>query len=266
MNDPIEMIIRLACFVGVFALLALLETQIPRRAKQNRQRWFGNIGLSVLSQLCLRLLMPVTNMALAALLVQQQIGLLNWLDLPLIASLIIALLLLDLAIYGQHRLFHRMPFFWRWHRVHHADTELDVSSGIRFHPGSIIFSALIKLGAIVLIGPPVMAVLVFEIMLNASSLFNHSNIHIPERIDRWLRLIIVTPDVHRVHHSSTPAETDSNFGFNFPWWDRLFGTYRAQPRQGHQCMEIGLDCFRDKQERGLLKLLSQPFRRQLPGQ
>jgi len=165
------------------------------------------------------------------------------------------------VIYAQHVAFHAVPVLWRLHRMHHADLEFDVTTGVRFHPVEIVLSMLIKFGAVAMIGAPALAVLIFEVLLNATSMFSHSNVRLPERIDRGLRWIVVTPDMHRVHHSTEQRETDSNFGFNLPWWDRLFGTYRAQPEAGHETMKLGLSVFRDRGDLRLDRMLLQPFRR-----
>ena len=261
LNSSTEMIIRLGCFIGLFVVLAFLETLFPRRRRvlSRRVRWPGNIGISILDQIAIRLLIPLPAIALAAYCTEQQWGLMNqfqalpWLTIPF------AVLALDLAIYLQHVLFHMVPVFWRLHRMHHADLEFDVTTGIRFHPLSILLSVLIKLAAVLLIGPPVVAVLIFEVLLNATSMFNHSNVKIHPSVDRMVRFFVVTPDMHRVHHSVDRAETNSNFGFNFPWWDRLFGTYRDQPAAGHEAMTIGLDKFRAERDLRLGRMLIQPF-------
>jgi len=187
-------------------------------------------------------------------------GFLNMLAIPLWLKIVLVIMALDLTIYLQHRAFHRIPFFWRFHRMHHTDLDIDVSSGNRFHPLEILFSLVIKMGAVTVLGAPVIAVVFFEILLNATSLFNHGNLRIPESIDRWLRLILVTPDMHRVHHSIIPRETDSNFSFNLPWWDRILGTYRDQPKEGHHGMTIGLKEFRDARRLGVGYLILLPFR------
>jgi len=258
-----ETLIRLTCFLGVFAVLAALESAFPRRTQTTSRwaRWPSNISVSALNQIIVRLVLPVSAIALAVTLEQRDWGLFGALALPAWIEIPVAILLLDLAIYGQHRIYHAVPMLWRFHRMHHSDLEFDVTSGIRFHPVSVLVSALIKLSVIVAIGPASVAVLVFEVLLNATSLFNHSNLRIPPSFDRMLRLLIVTPDMHRVHHSSNPQETNRNFGFNFPWWDRLFRSYRAQPALRHEDMEIGLEQFRDEQELRLDRMLSQPFRR-----
>jgi len=191
---------------------------------------------------------------------QQGWGLVHWLQVPLWLAVPLCVVALDALIYFQHRLFHAVPWLWRLHRMHHADLELDVTSGLRFHPLEILLSMAIKVAAVVVLGAPALAVLLFEVILNATSMFNHGNVRLPRRLDRWLRLVVVTPDMHRVHHSWLRHETDSNFGFNLPWWDRLFGTYRDQPEQGHLGMTIGLEQFRDPGELRLDRMLLQPWR------
>lgn len=266
MNSWIEQewLLRLIPFIGVFALMALWEIRAPRRilSVPKSRRWFNNLGLVVFNSLLLRLVFPSAAVGVALFTNAEQWGLLAHIavlsDAPLLA-LILGVLLLDCLIWAQHRLFHTIPVLWRLHRMHHADLDLDVTSGLRFHPLEILLSMIIKTVAIVVLGLPVMAVLVFEILLNASAMFNHANVRLPSRVDKWLRLIIVTPDMHRVHHSWHLDEAHSNFGFNLPWWDRLFGTYRAQPRDGHQGMTIGLHQFRETRDLQLDRLLIQPF-------
>jgi sterol desaturase/sphingolipid hydroxylase (fatty acid hydroxylase superfamily) len=189
-------------------------------------------------------------------------GLLNWAEPPYWVAVVIGVALLDLAIYLQHVLFHAVPFLWRFHKMHHADLDFDVTTGLRFHPIEIILSLGIKLVIVALLGPPVLAVLVFEVLLNATAMFNHSNVWINVTLDKYLRRLVVTPDMHRVHHSVVPKETHSNFGFNFPWWDRLFKTYHDQPTGGHDGMNIGLYEFRDAARLKLHHLLVMPFTRQ----
>ncbi len=257
-----EMIIRLSCFVGVFAALAALEEMFPCRAPRlsRRRRWPSNIGISALNQVFVRLVLPASAISLAVAAEQNQWGLLGQLALPTWVEVLAAIFILDLAIYLQHLLYHAVPVLWRFHRMHHADVDFDVTTGIRFHPLSVLLSAVIKLGVIFALGPAPVAVLIFEVLLNATSLFNHSNLRIPQVGDRILRLLVVTPDMYRVHHSSDRDETNRNFGFNFPWWDRLFRTYRAQPGLGHRGMEVGLHQFREPGELRLDRMLSQPFR------
>ena len=258
-----ETILRLAIFIGVLLSLASLEVLFPRRkASLSRlKRWPHNIGISFLSQLLVRVSIPVTAVALADITAEKAWGLLNLIALPSAIEFILAVLLLDLAIYWQHRIFHLVSPLWRLHRMHHADVFFDVTTGIRFHPLSICLSVGIKLATVLLLGPAAIAVLVFEILLNATSLFNHSNINIPAKFDKYLRLLVVTPDMHRVHHSIDPKEMNRNFGFNFPWWDRLFRSYLNAPHAGHYDMKIGLPQFRDAKERNIVHMLTQPFRR-----
>jgi len=260
--ESAEPFVRLGIFVGLLSLFATLEAVYPRRRRAHRRltRWPGNIGISALNQIAARIIVPATAVGLAAYNAETGVGIFNRLDLPAWLEIAIAILLLDLAIYLQHIMLHAVPVFWRLHRMHHADTDFDVTTGIRFHPISIVLSALIKLATVFVLGPAVVAVLVFEILLNATSLFNHSNLRVPTAWDRVIRYFIVTPDMHRVHHSVNPHETNSNFGFNFPWWDRIFGTYRAQPEGGHTGMNVGLDRFRESGQLRIDRMLMQPFR------
>jgi sterol desaturase/sphingolipid hydroxylase (fatty acid hydroxylase superfamily) len=203
---------------------------------------------------------PTTAVGLALIAEARGWGLIQALELPIWAGVPLAVMALDLAIYLQHVLFHAVPALWRLHRMHHADLEFDVTTGARFHPVEILLSMGIKLGVIAALGTPAVAVLLFEVLLNATSMFNHSNVRMPDRLDRVLRWIVVTPDMHRVHHSIVARETNSNFGFSLPWWDRLFGTYRDQPAAGHRTMTIGIEQFRDPAEQRLDRMLTQPFR------
>lgn len=258
-NEPL---IRLLCFAGVFLLMAAWELRAPRRIQGVPRliRWPNNLGIVVLDALLVRLVLPTAAVGVA---LQAEIagwGLLGLLDWPLWLKIAIAIVVLDLAIYLQHVLFHAVPPLWRLHRMHHADLEIDVSTGLRFHPLEILLSLAIKLAVIVALGAPAVAVLIFEVLLNASAMFNHSNVGLPRRLEPLVRAVIVTPDMHRVHHSAVPSETHSNFGFNFSVWDRLFGTYRAEPAAGHLGMTIGLPQFRDPRELWLDRLLTQPFR------
>lgn len=237
-----EPLIRMGCFLGVLLLMGLWETIAPCRPRSipRYQRWPGNLGLVVLNTLLLRSLLPMTAVHLATIATVQGWGVCHWLGLPQWLAVILSLVLLDLLIYGQHVLFHHWPPLWQLHQVHHADPELDVTTGLRFHPGEILLSMGIKFAAIVLLGPPVIAVLIFEVLLNATAMFNHSNVSLPRGCDRVLRWFVVTPDMHRIHHSVIPEETNSNFGFNLPWWDYYFGTYRDRPSLGDREMTIGL--------------------------
>ena len=261
---PHEPIIRLLCFAGVFALLALWELAAPRRNQDigRAWRWPNNLGVVVLDSIVLRLIFPTAAVGMAIFAEERDWGFLNAVTLPGWAKIVLAFLALDLAIYLQHVLFHAVPALWRLHRMHHADLEFDVTTGVRFHPVEIVLSMLIKFAVVAALGAPALAVLIFEVMLNATSMFSHGNIRIPPAIDRWLRWIVVTPDMHRVHHSIERQETDSNFGFNLPWWDRLFGTYRPAPAAGHDGMVIGIPQFRDKRELRLDRMLMQPLRRE----
>jgi sterol desaturase/sphingolipid hydroxylase (fatty acid hydroxylase superfamily) len=258
-NEPL---IRLLAFASIFAAMAGWEILAPRREQKlgRGTRWPGNVGIVILDTVLVRLVFPTTAVGLALLAEARGWGLFHTLDLPLWASVPIAVMALDLAIYLQHVLFHAVPALWRLHRMHHADLELDVTTGARFHPVEILLSMGIKLGVVAALGAPAVAVLVFEVLLNATSMFNHSNIRMPVWLDRVLRWVVVTPDMHRVHHSIVVRETNSNFGFNLPWWDRLFGTYRDQPAAGHETMTIGIEQFREPAEQRLDRMLTQPFR------
>jgi sterol desaturase/sphingolipid hydroxylase (fatty acid hydroxylase superfamily) len=265
MTDAIlgnEAAIRLGAFLGIFALLAILEALAPRRARAHPRslRWTGNLGVVVLNTVLVRLLFPVAAVGLALAGEREGWGLLNNLDLPGWLAVLLAVVVLDFIIYLQHVMFHAVPLLWRLHRMHHADLDLDVTSGARFHPVEILISMVIKMAAVVALGPPAVAVVIFEVLLNATAMFNHSNLSIPGPVDRLLRLVVVTPDMHRVHHSVVPDETNSNFGFNAPWWDRLFGTYRAQPAAGHAGMTIGIEQFRSSRDLWLDRMLLQPLK------
>lgn len=257
-----EPMLRLLPFLGVFVLMAAAEALWPRRDRsQSRwRRWPSNLGIVALDTLVLRLAFPVAAVGMALVAEARGLGLLPWLGIGGVSAVILAILLLDLVIYGQHRLFHAVPLLWRLHRMHHADLDFDVTTGLRFHPAEILLSMLIKLAAVVALGAPAVAVLLFEILLNATSLFNHANLRLPLGLDRVLRQVLVTPDMHRVHHSAVPQETDSNFGFSLALWDRLFRTYRPQPEAGHEGMTIGLAQFRDEGELRLDRMLTQPLR------
>jgi sterol desaturase/sphingolipid hydroxylase (fatty acid hydroxylase superfamily) len=258
-----EPVIRLLCFGSVFAALALWEMAAPRRDQEIGRvwRWPNNLGVVVVDSIVLRLLFPTAAVGMAIFAEERGWGLLNVVDLPGWVEVIAAVIVLDLAIYLQHVLFHAVPALWRLHRMHHADLEFDVTTGVRFHPVEIVLSMLIKFAVIAALGAPALGVLIFEVLLNATSMFSHSNIRIPQAIDRWLRWVVVTPDMHRVHHSIERKETDSNYGFNLPWWDRLFGTYRPAPEAGHEGMTIGISQFRERGELRLDRMLLQPLRK-----
>lgn len=256
-----ESAIRLGCFLAVLVLMMGWEWRQPRRllSLPRAQRWPANLGIIVVDSLVVRLVFPVLAVGAAELAEAKGWGLFHALDAPFGLALVASLLLLDLIIYAQHVLFHKLPLLWRLHRMHHTDLDFDVTTALRFHPLEIVLSMLIKLAVVMLLGTPPLAVLLFEMILNATAMFNHGNARLPERWDRALRWLVVTPDMHRVHHSIRVEETDSNFGFNLPWWDRLFGTYRDQPRDGHAGMTIGLEYFRDWRAITLTGLLLQPF-------
>jgi sterol desaturase/sphingolipid hydroxylase (fatty acid hydroxylase superfamily) len=254
--------LRLVVFGGVFLVMACWELLAPRRplTVSKARRWLSNLGILTIDVVTLRVLMPFAALAAAVYAHAQGWGLLNYLELPLWLAALVAVVALDFFIYVQHRLFHAVPLFWRLHQVHHTDLDFDVTTGVRFHPVEILLSMVIKMGAIFVLGAPLVAVLIFEVLLNATSMFNHSNVRLPERIDRFIRSVIVTPDMHRVHHSVVPRETDSNFGFNLTWWDRLLGTYRAQPAAGHIGMRIGLQGLQDEKVERLGTMLLLPFK------
>jgi sterol desaturase/sphingolipid hydroxylase (fatty acid hydroxylase superfamily) len=257
-----EQTLRLAAFAGTLCAMGLWELAAPRRQPvlSKIRRWITNLGLSVLNSLILRFLLRILPVGVATWAQAQGFGLFNLMALPTALEWLLAILILDLMIYGQHVVFHHVPLFWRLHKVHHADPEIDSSTGIRFHPIEIILSMGIKLAAVSMLGVAPVAIILFEILLNATSLFNHGNVRLPLSLDRILRRFIVTPDMHRVHHSTVMTETNSNFGFNLSIWDRLFGTYQAQPQLGHLDMKIGLSEYRDGSPAKLIWSLGLPFR------
>ena len=259
MSEPA---IRLVCSLGVFTLMAVLETLHPKRERSfpRSQRWPNNLGVTLLDSLLARIVLPTSAVGFAVVVESHGLGFLNRLGLPAWLEIVVAVILLDLAIYGQHVVFHYVPVLWRFHRMHHADLDLDVTSGTRFHPIEVLLSFGIKFIVVAAVGASPLSVLIFEVLLNATSLFNHSNLRLPRDLERLFRCFVVTPDMHRVHHSILNRETNSNFGFNLPWWDRLFRTYRAQPEAGHEGMTIGIDQFRDPKELRLGRMLTQPFR------
>jgi sterol desaturase/sphingolipid hydroxylase (fatty acid hydroxylase superfamily) len=256
-----EKSIRLAFFFGVFAVMAAWEVLSPRRALTVSKplRWVNNLAIVVLYTVALRMMFPLLAIDMALIAEQRGWGLFNNISIPAWMSVVAGVFMLDFIIYLQHVMFHTIPVFWRLHMMHHADLDIDLSTGLRFHPVEIFLSMGIKMTAVAAFGIPVPAVLIFEVILNATSMFNHSNVYLPLGLDRFLRLLVVTPDMHRVHHSVTIRETNSNFGFNFPWWDRLLGTYRPQPAAGHNGMTIGLAQFRDVKWQNLFRMLVLPF-------
>jgi sterol desaturase/sphingolipid hydroxylase (fatty acid hydroxylase superfamily) len=258
----VESLVRISAFTLVFTAMAAWEIVAPRRklAAGRKPRWPSNLGMLLVDVLAVRVLVPTAAVGAALFAAGRGFGLFHLAGLRLSVAALLGFLVLDLAIYGQHVVFHKVPALWRLHRMHHADLDIDVTTGLRFHPFEILISLAIKIAIVIAFGIPVVAVLLFEVVLNATSMFNHANVSMPPALDRVLRLILVTPDMHRVHHSIVRRETDSNFGFNLPWWDRLFGTYRALPEAGHDRMTIGLPIFRDPRELRLDRLLTQPFR------
>ena len=258
-----EAAIRVGCAVTVFLALAFWEAMRPRRRRAfaRLRRWPSNLAIALLNLALVRVLVPAGVVGAAVFAGANGWGMLNLLPAPPWAALLIAVVALDLIVYLQHLLFHASRALWRVHRMHHSDLDFDVTTGLRFHPFEIFLSMLIKVAAVVALGAPAAAVVVFEVLLNASSMFNHANLLLPRRVDRALRKVIVTPDMHRVHHSCDPIETNSNFGFNFSWWDRVFGTYREQPAAGQRGMTIGVDGLAANASLRLDRMLIQPFAR-----
>lgn len=257
-----EMIVRVAGFAAVLGVMVAWELRRPRRAGEGglrAGRWQANLGLVALGAVTVRLVFPLAAVGAALMAGERGWGLFNAIEAPLWLAVAATLIVLDLAIYAQHVAFHKIPLLWRLHRVHHTDTALDATTGLRFHPLEIVASMLFKIALVAALGAPALAVILFEVLLNALAMFNHANVDLPRRVDGILRRLIVTPDMHRVHHSVHRDETDSNYGFNLSLWDRLFGTYRAQPRDGHTKMALGTDTFRTPADGALLRLLIQPF-------
>lgn len=242
--------IRLGAFSLIFIVMAAWEVFAPRRALtvSKAVRWGNNLGLVFFNSLLLRLIFPAAAVGMAAFASAQAWGIFNYYEAPFWLAVVVSVIAMDFIIYLQHVMVHAVPVLWRLHRMHHADLDFDVTTGARFHPIEIILSMLIKFATIVILGPPMVAVVIFEVLLNATSMFNHANVRLPLGLDKVLRWIVVTPDMHRVHHSIEDDETNSNFGFNLPWWDRLFGTYRDQPRAGHEDMTIGIHKYRTTRE------------------
>jgi len=256
-----ELLIRLGFFFGILLIMFFWELFAPRRPliTSKAKRWFSNLGLVFIDSFAVRLIFPTALVGFALLVQQRGWGLFNQFELPTLLKIVFSVLILDLVIYLQHIMFHVVPLFWRLHMVHHTDMDIDATTGVRFHPIEIILSMGIKMMAAILIGPPPIAVVIFEVLLNGTSMFNHGNVRYSQDIDSILRLLVVTPEMHRVHHSTIRWESNSNLGFNFPWWDRLFGTYRPQPAQGHLEMTIGLDQYKEPRKLTLPWLLVLPF-------
>ena len=254
--------VRLISLFSILATMAVWELAAPRRRQEIPRllRWSNNIGMTVIDTLLVRLTFPLLAVGMASYAVVRGWGLFNIFQVPSWIAFLVSFLLFDLAIYLQHVMFHAVPLLWRLHRVHHSDLEFDVTTGLRFHPLEILISMGLKLALVVVLGPPAIAVLFFEVVLNGTAMFNHSNIRLPFAVDRLLRLLVVTPDMHRVHHSVLSNETNSNYGFNLPWWDRALGTYVPQPRHGHDQMTIGIAQFRNSRDLWLDRMLVQPLR------
>jgi len=257
-----EPYIRLSAFFGVFFIMALLERLAPRRTLtvSRKLRWCSNLGIVVVNTIIARLILPMTLVVFATLCAAQNWGVLNLIDGPMWGEAALAILVMDFAIWLQHVMVHAVPLLWRLHRLHHTDLDYDVTTGARFHPLEILLSLGLKFLVIALLGASPVSVMAFEVILNAMAMFNHANVRLPLALDGVLRWLVVTPDFHRVHHSVHPFETNSNFGFNLSIWDRVFGTYIAQPEHGHTGMTIGLNIFRNPREERLDKMLTQPFR------
>lgn len=260
--------IRMGFFFGMLAIIGIWELVAPRRALtvSKTVRWLNNLGLVFFNSFILRLVFPVAAIGVAAISQQHGWGLFNNIIISPAAAAILSVVIMDFVIYVQHVMVHAIPLLWRLHRVHHADPDYDVTTGSRFHTLEIILSMGIKFATIVLLGAPVFAVIVFEIILNATAMFNHGNIRLPKTLDKYLRFVLVTPDMHRVHHSIEDDETNSNFGFSLPWWDRIFGTYRDQPRGGHKGMKIGIRKFKEvKDVSWITGMLTLPFKGSISG-
>ena len=262
MTPSLEIFVRVGGAALVFAAMALWEWRAPRRRLEagRRPRWPGNLGILLIDIVAVRLLVPTAAVGVAVIAAQKGWGLFASAGVPYWAAFVIGVIALDLIIYTQHYVFHHVPLLWRLHRMHHADIDIDVTTGVRFHPLEILISMAIKIVFVVALCVPAAAVVAFEVLLNATSMFNHSNVALPRWLDRTARWIVVTPQMHQVHHSIVRQETDSNFGFNLPWWDRLFGTYRAEPAAGEDKIVIGLPIFRDVSESRITRLITQPFR------
>ncbi len=256
-----QTVIRLTFFLSILLIVGVWELQKPRLILKNSKliRWVSNLGIVFLNSVLLKIIFPLTATGLAIYAETKGWGVFNIVSIDPTLKVILSILMLDMVIYFQHVMFHAVPLFWQLHQMHHVDLDYDVTTGSRFHPIEIILSMGVKFTFIVLLGVPALAVILFEIILNGAAMFNHGNIYIPPQIDKYLRLFIVTPDMHRIHHSVVVKETHSNFGFNVPWWDRLFGTYIAEPEAGRTQIEIGTPKFRDAKYLGLHWMLILPF-------
>ena len=260
--------IRASFFFGGLAIMALWEIVAPKRALtvSKTVRWVNNLGLVFLNTFLLRLIFPAAAVGMAFFAEEQGWGVFNYIEAPYWLAVIVSVIILDFCIYIQHVMVHAIPALWRLHRVHHADLDFDVTTGARFHPIEILLSMLIKFAVIIVLGPPAIAVIIFEVLLNVMAMFNHGNVRLPKAVDGFLRLFVVTPDVHRVHHSVEDNEANSNFGFNLIWWDKLFGTYMKQPGAGHTDMTIGIHKYRTPREVSWLDgMILLPFKGKISG-
>lgn len=262
-----EATIRLTAFLSIFTVMAIYELWSPRleRAEMSgalkSRRWFTNLSIVIISSICLRIIFPAAAVGTAVWANAKGYGLFNAFEAPVLLVGLLCFVVLDFAVWLEHFASHKIPLLWRIHRMHHSDQGFDLTTALRFHPLEIVLSMVWKAGIIVLLGAPVFAVLIFEIVLNGMAMFNHANARLPQRLDHTLRKLLVTPDMHRVHHSAIPIETDSNYGFNFSFWDRLFSTYTAQPSLGHKKMKIGLHEFTGPKTSSLIWTLLLPFRK-----
>ncbi len=260
-NEPI---IRLSFFVSILLLMSLFEYIIPKKELllSKFKRWSNNISIIVVNSFLLKFIFASSIITISIYTTENKIGLLNLFEISFFFSVILSIILLDLIIYFQHRLFHKIDFFWKFHKVHHSDMDFDVTTGLRFHPIEIIISMLIKMISVFIIGVPIIAIVIFEIILSSLSMFNHSNIKLPAILDKRLRYFIVTPDMHRIHHSIHNEELNSNYGFNISLWDRIFSSYTNKPKNGYEKMTIGLKEFYDENKTvSILNILSLPFRK-----
>lgn len=255
---------RLTIFFGFLITMIVLEFLIPKRSHQmRRQRWAANFSIIIISSITVRIVSSLIGISAAVLATKLNFGLFNHLDISLVWKIVWSIIILDLIIYWQHRLFHNIPILWSIHKMHHSDTVCDVSTATRFHPLEIILSYLIKFSIAFLLGIPMIAIIIFDIILSSAAMFNHSNISIIKPVDKIIRKLIVTPDMHRIHHSIYPSEHNSNYGFNISIWDKLFKSYTSSPKDGQLKMTIGLSRFRDHREQKILELLKQPFKKEL---
>ncbi|PCJ59348.1 MAG: hypothetical protein COA65_06185 [Rhodospirillaceae bacterium] len=262
---PMEAWIRLGAFFAIFAVMALWEVAAPRRVltQSKTKRWTANLGMLLVDALAVRLTLGAAAYAMAIHAEAAGWGLLNVLDWPRWIEIAAAIVFLDFAIYLQHVLSHALPVFWRLHQVHHSDMDFDTTTAIRFHPVEILVSLVFKVGLVAAIGADPLAVLLFEAILNGTALFNHGNVRLPAKLEHGLRFLVVTPEMHRIHHSTDSAETNRNFGFALSIWDRLCGTYQQAPARGHLGVEIGLNAYRNFARLGLGNLLLLPFRKEV---